>query len=76
VTLKIAPNKIRVRCHASAPGNGRTPHACNTLLADLPRPVRFVKIAVRAPEPPDGRIWLKCSRRDCRTWNVFEESDG
>jgi hypothetical protein len=68
---------IRVRCHASAPGNGRVAHhRCNTVLADLTRAVRFVKTAPRAPAHPDGRIWLKCARRDCKTWNVFEESDG
>jgi hypothetical protein len=65
---------VRVKCRATRPGAGSGDDArCDTILGDIRGPVRFVRLATRAPEHPDGFIWLKCQRRDCRTWNVFED---
>jgi hypothetical protein len=61
-----------VKCRASRSSSGSGETLCNTVLGDIRGPVRFVQLAARAPEEPDGRIWLKCTRRDCKTWNVFE----
>jgi hypothetical protein len=72
VTQTLKQITVRVQCRASRPsGSGET--LCGTILGDIRGPVRFVQLAARAPEEPDGRTWLKCPRRDCRTWNVFED---
>jgi hypothetical protein len=36
------------------------------------RPVRFLAVAHEAPAAADGRIWIRCTRKDCGSWNVFE----
>lgn len=80
--VAIVANSVRVRCHAAAPGsaNPTDPRGqrCNTVLGDLPRSVKFVGTSPRAPAVPEdnGHYVLRCSRRDCKMWNVFEESDG
>jgi hypothetical protein len=66
---------VRIRCRASRPDGASSRDGdarCDTILGDVPGPVRFVRLSTRAPDHPDGQIWLKCGRRDCRTWNVFE----
>jgi hypothetical protein len=64
---------IRVYCQA---------RNCGTILGDVQGPVRFVALVDpnggqgRAPDEPDGRVWLKCSNRNCRAWNVFDPMRG
>jgi hypothetical protein len=66
----------RVLCRASHPSNASTAGSgdgrCNTILGDVPGPVRFVRLSTRAPEELDGKLWLRCGRRDCKMWNVFD----
>jgi hypothetical protein len=71
-----APRPIvsRLHCHASSPDPKvlvYNPDAkCASPIGHSFAPVRFVETAGRAPEQPDGRTWVRCSR--CKTWNVFE----
>lgn len=62
---------VRVQCQASHPDPKRHGR-CGAVLGDIPAPAQFVGTSARRPTTPDGRIRLQCSRRDCRTWNVFE----
>lgn len=49
------------------------PPGVSTPLGDVPaQQVRFVGATARIPEEPDGRIWLPCINRACRSWNCFE----
>ena len=66
---------MRVRCHASAPDSARASAIdgkCNNVLGDVIGPLTYVGLSARRPDTPDGRVWLQCPRKDCRTWNVFE----
>lgn len=65
---------VRVRCEAPAPESVRAVSEdgkCNYVLGDVPGPVRFVGCSATAPSKPGSLIWLKCPRKDCRTWNGF-----
>jgi hypothetical protein len=66
----------RMECHATDPNpvtRREKPGArCGRLLGYVPGQIRFVDVAARAPDQPDGRIWARCSRSDCHAWNIFE----
>jgi hypothetical protein len=66
----------RLTCHATASNPiARREHPgarCGQLLGHAPTATRFVDVAAQAPSEPDGRIWVRCSRSSCRTWNIFE----
>jgi hypothetical protein len=48
------------------------------LLGDIPTGFHFVTtVPERPPVNGDGRMWIQCSRKTCRQWNVFERvADG
>lgn len=62
---------VIVTCHALNSDPSRR-GLCGTELGHVPGPIRFVGTATKRSDVLDGRIRLQCSRRDCRTWNVFE----
>lgn len=65
-------------CHAIAPNGDRNSSKngeCHHTLGFHRMPLRFVGTRARKPDRPDGRAWIPCMRKDCRTWNVFEASD-
>lgn len=63
---------VTVTCHASHP-DPKVRGACGHELGRVLGPLRFIETKPRKPESlDDDRTWLKCGRRDCRTWNVFE----
>jgi hypothetical protein len=68
--VRVLPAPIvRLHCHATAPG--AVGARCGGILGDLPGPLRFVGLSARAPTEQDGMVWVRCTRKDCRTWNVF-----
>lgn len=63
---------VTVVCHATHP-DPKVRGACGHELGRVLGPLRFIETKPRKPEDLNGdRVWLKCGRRDCRTWNVFE----
>jgi hypothetical protein len=70
VTVAMAdemPDTVRLTCHAAMHQLGAPP------LGDIPAVhVEFVGTGHRLPPEPDGRLWLRCPSRDCRSWNCFE----
>lgn len=62
---------VTLKCHAAHP-DPKVRGCCGQELGHVPGPLRFVETKPRRPEKLDDRTWLKCGRRDCRTWNVFE----
>jgi hypothetical protein len=53
------------------------PTGVHTPLGDVrDEPLRFVGTSARLPESPDGRVWLPCVNKHCRSWNCFEAVNG
>jgi hypothetical protein len=74
-----APQTVRVYCRAASPDRARrhdSARACSQPLGDIPAGSVFVGTAQRMPDQPDGRVWMRCSRKECRTWNVFAAPEG
>lgn len=71
------PRTQRVWCRAPHPDRYKSgSFECANLLGDIPAGYRFVKVeAERPPVNGDGRVWVQCSRKTCRAWNVFERAD-
>jgi hypothetical protein len=61
-----------VTCHAQHPDPKRRGQLCGLQLGDVPRGATFAGLSARRPNETDGRIRLQCTRRDCRTWNIFD----
>lgn len=61
----------RVHCHAL-----RGAVRCDQFIGYHCDTLRFIGVAKRAPDHPDGRIWIRCTRRECSAWNIFEVTDG
>jgi hypothetical protein len=59
-------------CHAPHPDPSHAGEACGTRLGDVPGRLEFVTTAARAPHIPDGRVRLRCPRRGCGMWNVWQ----
>lgn len=75
MTLTRPVPVVEVFCRATAPngapysnGKGECHHSLGYQRAGQ----RYVGTAARKPDKPDGRVWIMCPRKDCRTWNVFE----
>lgn len=69
---------VELFCRAAAPNDVRNSTRngeCHHTLGFHRFPLRYVGTCARKPDRPDGRVWIICPRRDCRTWNVFEASD-
>lgn len=69
---------VEVFCRAAAPNDVRNSTRngeCHHTLGFQRGPLIFVGTAARKPDRPDGREWIMCPRKDCRTWNVFEAHD-
>jgi len=64
---------VRVCCHAQHPDPKRRGQVCGKPLGDVPASATFAGLSARRPSEPDGRIRLQCPRRDCRTWNIFDQ---
>lgn len=66
-----ARGTVRLFCQSpihTATNGGRSPP-----LGDVPAVVvRFAFVLARLPNEPDGRLWLRCTSKDCRAWNCFE----
>jgi len=62
---------VRITCHAPHPDTARDGDPCGTLLGDIPGAIVFVTTSRRAPESPDGDVWVRCTRRECGIWNRF-----
>lgn len=69
---KRGTKMVNPRCHASHP-DPKIHGACGHELGRVLGPLKFIETKPRKPDDvDDDRTWLKCGRRDCRTWNVFE----
>lgn len=68
--------QTEVRCHATNPNPAArrvSPGArCNRFLGFVPLRLRYIDVFSRAPDGPDGNYWVRCPRKECRAWNVFE----
>jgi hypothetical protein len=71
--LKTIVETKRVTCHAQHPDPKRRGQRCGAALGDVPQLAVFVGLSARRPTEPDGRIRLQCPKRDCRTWNIFDQ---
>jgi crossover junction endodeoxyribonuclease RuvC len=71
--LKTIVESKRVTCHAQHPDPKRRGQRCGAALGDVPQQAVFVGLSARRPTEPDGRIRLQCPKRDCRTWNIFDQ---
>jgi hypothetical protein len=65
---------VSVHCYAPHPDPRRRGQRCNTEIGDVPSGYVFIATAAKRPAAHNGRIRLQCSRRDCRTWNIFDRS--
>jgi hypothetical protein len=72
---QAAPQMERVYCRANHPeqNKGAQTLHCATLLGLVPQGWTFVGTSAAPPSDNahDTRIWLKCSKRNCKTWNIF-----
>jgi hypothetical protein len=73
VTMAVdARGTVRLYCQSPA-----HPTGVHTPLGDVrDEPLRFVGTSARLPESPDGRVWLPCVNKHCRSWNCFEAVNG
>jgi hypothetical protein len=62
---------VRVACRATSPDPRKRNAVCGSILGDIPAGYAFVGTAARHSHAPDNRLWIRCSRRDCRVINVF-----
>jgi hypothetical protein len=64
---------IRLFCSGFHPDNQRIGRKCGTILGDLPSvsALKFAGLFAKAPDDPDGMVWLKCPRTKCGVWNRF-----
>jgi hypothetical protein len=69
--IEAAPQMARVYCRANHPEQNKG--SCSTLLGLVPQGWAFVATSAAPPADNghDDRIWLKCSKRSCKTWNIF-----
>ena len=58
-------------CHAERAGARIPGTPCHTFLGHVPGHLEFITTAVRAPDKPDGTVWLRCTARNCGKWNRF-----
>lgn len=64
-----APEMARLYCHATRNEGKR----CDRFLGYQPGLIKFVGVAARAPDhPPEDRIWVRCTKKNCGAWNIFE----
>jgi hypothetical protein len=63
-----------MHCHATyRGGRGRVPsESCGRFLGYVPGVLTFVGLGTRAPDEPDGNVWVRCPRSDCHAWNIFK----
>jgi hypothetical protein len=73
MSTNTAVDTKRVTCHAQHPDPKRRGQSCGSQLGDVPKSATFAGTSARRPNEPDGRIRLQCPRRDCRTWNIFDQ---
>jgi hypothetical protein len=68
---------IRLYCAGCHPDDQRAGSACGTILGDLPSvaALRFAGLFAKAPDEPDGMVWLRCPRSRCGMWNRFRILD-
>jgi hypothetical protein len=62
---------VRVQCQADHPDPRKRGRKCLAVLGDIPSTFRFVATSATRP-PVNGKIQIQCTRRNCRTWNIFD----
>lgn len=67
---------VRVQCQAQHPDPRRRGERCGSVLGDIPVEYRFVGLAARRTDQPNGKLQIRCERSDCRTINLFEAPHG
>lgn len=82
--LARQPTRMQKVCcharHALAHKRGDLAEACGELLGIVPPGWHFLETRRAGPSrhravlDDDGRLWLKCSRRTCKTWNLFTQA--
>lgn len=68
----------RLTCHAPHPvihaSSGTVRYGtvrCGGFIGYAPDAMRWVEWTTRAPEDPEGDMWVRCTDKKCRAWNRF-----